>query len=454
MLKTDQASGTLTGEFKELVLLFSPILLMTFSTSLYLFVEKLFFARLSAQALEAAVSASIVGRVFQFPCMFLAMMAQVCVGRWHGSRDLKAIGPGIWQFIWFSFLSMLVTWPLSLWYGNYYFKGIEIENIVKPFYYFLISINFIYPLGATLTSLYLGQGKTRLILWATIGSQVLKFISAYVLIFGWGWIPSFGIMGGLISTLIAHGGFCILLLWVFLKPNHAAIYHSWAWRLNPKLFWECIHPGLMRAIGGVLVSASWASIAHLMTSKGEDYILILSIGGTLFIFLPFIGDAIGQAQTTIVSQILGARHYYLLDKAFRSATILVLIAVALIGIPMIIFPHVTFHYLFPKIVLDVAVVNKIMLGVWLSFVLFTFSYVPIGYILAYKDTRYSLFMGILNWVDGYLLMYFAIVIMAIAADQFWLVLSLMHGVSALLYYWRMKWLNAQELSKALKKIPT
>lgn len=442
-----------SGELKELVLLFLPILVMTFFGSFYLFVEKLLLVRLSADTMEAAVNASIVCRIFQAPCIALAMMAQVFVGRWHGAKQWKAIGPGIWQFIWFSFLSMLVTVPLSIIYGKYYFEGTAVENIVMPYFYFLVGINFLHPLSAALTCLFLGQGKTRLILCATIGSQILKLMLAYLLIFGWGVIPSLGLMGGALSTLIAQGGLCLLLLGVFLNPKHKEMYHSRSCRFNPKLFWDCIYPGFLRAAGGVLVFTCWASIAHIMIAKGGDYLLFLSIGSTLFTFLPFFSDAICQAQTTVVSQILGAYSYPAIKKAFHSCLLLVLIVIAIVSIPLVFFPSITFHYLFPNIVKEEMIIRNVFFGVWVSFAFFTLSYIPISYILAYKDTKFSLFMGIMNWIDGYLLMYIAIEKMNIEAEQFWLVLSLMHISIAIMYYLRMKWLQSQDLTAYLQRIP-
>lgn len=444
-----------TGSFRELVRLFAPILLMTFSSCLFLFVEKLLLARLSLDAMEAAINAAYASQIFQAPTVALAMMAQVFVGQWRGAREWTSIGPGVWQFIWFSLLSMIITIPVSLYYGQSYFHGTNIEGIVLPYFYVLVSINFLYPLAATLSCFYIGQGRTRLILWSTVGSQLLKLLVAYPLIFGWSnWIPGLGIMGGAISTVIVQGSFCILLLWIFLNKEHAATFHSRNWSFKPKLFWECIHPGILRAVNRTLVVVSWASIAHLMTLKGGDYLLVLSIGGTLVLFLPFLGDAISQAQITVVSNILGGKNYHLLNKAFRSASALTLITILILSIPLLILPLQTFYYLFPGISLDDATIRMVLFGVWVSFACFTFAYVPISYILAFKDTQFSLFMGGMSWINGYLLMYIAIEKIQISADKFWLVLSLMNGSTALLYFWRMKWLQSRlthDRVSALKK---
>lgn len=453
-MQKDKGHQLLTGSFKPLLRLFVPVMLMTFSNCIFLFLEKLFLARLSVEAMVAAVSATYACMVFQVPCVALAMMAQVFVARWLGGQEFRVIGPGIWQFIWFSFLSMVITVPGNLIYGHYYFQGVSIEAVVQPYFIFLVSINFLYPLAAVLTCFYLGQGKTLLVLYSTVGSQVLKMLLAYLLIFGWGdWIPAFGLMGGAISTLIAQGGVCLLLFLIFISKKNVAGFDSRNWFFRPRLFWDCIQTGLLRAGNRILNVTSWASIAYLMSSKGGEYQLVLSLGGTLFLFLPFLGDALCQAQTIVVSQILGAERYDSLKKAFRSGSLLSLAAIAIMAIPFLCLPLQTYNYLFSTVVLSETVVRLVFFGIWLSFAFSTFGFVPISYILAFKDTKFSLFMGCLNWLNGYLLMFFAINYINIPSDQFWIVLSLMHGSTALMYVWRMKWLESKIVPKFALQTP-
>lgn len=444
-LSKDDASYK-EGGIRELLRLFFPALLMTFSVCISLFVEKLYFARISAQVMEAAVSAAYACQVFQAPCVALAMMTQVCVGRWHGGLDYKAIGAGVWQFIWFSCLSLLITVPLGILYGKFYFHNTVTEVIGLSYYHCLIGMSFLFSLGATLSCFFLGQKKMRVILFATLISQAVKLSSAYLLIFGWqGIIPSFGLMGGILSTLLSQGGLCLYLFWVFINSKNAASFNTRAWRFQPKLFWECIYPGLLRASNRILSFTSWASIAQLMSSKGGDFVLFLSIGGTLFLFLPFLGEAVSQAQTTIVSQILGSRRYHLLSKAFRSGLFFITILISIVSVPLILFPTETFHFLFPAIDLDAFLVRRIFFGIWLSFTFYAFTCLPISYILAFKDTKFSFFMGAVNWVNGFLLMFMFMDVIKIGADKFWLALSLMHFTNFVFYCLRMRWLQSKTL---------
>lgn len=434
-----------SGGIKELIYLFLPLLATSFSNYLFLLVEKIFLARFSPLAMQAAINAAYACQIFQGASLAVVTMAQVFVGRWYGAREWHSIGPGVWQYIWFSFLSAAITIPASLIYGAWYFRGTDIEEIVYPYYCILVVCNFLFPLGATLSSFYLGLGKPKLVLISNLCLQIAKLVIAYFLIFGIGnWLPSLGIIGGALSTVLAQFLFCIVLGTIFLNKQNRTLFQTAHWHFKWKSFWDCIYPGILRASNRISNFTCWASIAHLMVAKGGDYLLFLSLGGSLSLFLPFLFEAICQAQTTIASHILGAKKLAALGKSARSAFLLVSLMSALIGIPFLTFPSFTFHWLFPEVKLGYETISTVFCGVWLSFAMLTLSAVPLSFVLAFKDMKFSFAMGIFNWVNGYLLMYFFIEKMEIAPQNFWTALSVMHGTTALIYIWRMRYLFKKE----------
>ncbi len=410
------------------------------------FLEKFFFSHLAPEAMEAAVNVTYVCRIFQLPCVLLAMMAQVCVGRLHGAKQLESVGSVIWQFIWFSLLSMLITLPVGLVYGKLYFQKTAIADIALPYYNFLIALNFLYPLGAALSCFYLGRGRTRLIVCARLVSEIVTVLIAYVLIFGKAGMPKLGLIGGAIGMLIGQGSLCLVLLAIFLHPWHARSYGSWHWRFQPKLFWESIQPGLLRGLSALINTLCWTSTVYLMTAKGGNHILVLSMGGSLFLFLSCLGDALCQSMTTIMSQIIGSKQYQLLRKAFRSGIILTFTLTLLVGVFLITFACPLFHLFFPETLLNDASIRKIFIGVWLCAVGYMLIFVPISYILAVKDMKFSLFMGLFAWFNGFLLLYMSIQKIGIAPDQFWAVASITHFSSVALYVWRVKKLTSRLIS--------
>jgi MATE family multidrug resistance protein len=433
----------------ELLLLFLPIALMLFSSYLFLFMEKVLLAQYSAPAMQAAVNATYAINVTQLPCIAIASMAQVYVGQWKGAQNWNAIGQGVWQFIWFAVLSMGLTVPFNILFGSYYFQDTTVEDIVWPYFYLLTFISFLFPLGTVLTSYYLGLGKTRLVLFTSIISQIIKLGVTYLLIFGWGSIiPGLGLMGGAIGTLIAQGLYCLILFLPFIYSKNANAYATRSWRLQPRLFLSCTYPGIVRSIGRLSMLLSWASISRLMAAKGGNYLLILSIGGSLFLFLPFLSDAICQALVTLLSNNIGAKNYHKLKGILQTGLVFLGLILAILAIPFLLFPSTTYHYFFPTIPLSEESIRLAFLGIWTSFVFFALCNLPLSYILAMKDTRSLMFMGLFNWINGYLFMYLAIEYFHLPADYFWLALTFMHLTIYLFYQWRSYRLNAKLLEEA------
>lgn len=428
----------LKGNIKELCFLFFPLLLVALSSSSLSFIEKIFFSHLGSEVMQAAVNVTYACRVFQMPSVLLAMMAQVCVGRLYGSREWCSIGPVVWQFIWFSILSSLVTVPLGVLYGKFYFAGTDIETVAIPYYYFLIAINFLYPLGAALSCFYLGLGRTRLILVIRLLSELLTAILAFAFILGKIGMPRLGLIGGGISVLVGQGGLCFVLFAAFLNHENRQIFCSGHYHFSPTLCWHNIKPGILRSLSSILGMTSWASTAHLMIGKGGEYLRVLSVGGTLFLFLSCFGEALCQAMTTIVSQIVGSKQHQLLRKAFHSGMLLSSILIVLVGVIFFSCSGSLLYHLFPDMILVKTSIFKILLGVWFSLAGYILIFVPVSFVLAFKDTHFSLVMGLVGWINGFLWMYWMIQKVGISADQFWIALSFVHFSSVGLYYLRMK----------------
>lgn len=440
-------------EYGNFWVLLLPLLGMSFTNYIFQLFEKLFLTRVSIESLEAALNATYVCQVSQLASIAVVMMAQVFVARWYSAQDYKAIGPGLWQFIWFSFLSMIITVPINLICGNWYFQGTEIAKIAVPYFNILTCFNFFYPLNASLACFFLGMRKTRLIFLLTLADQVLKIILGYIFIYGVDpLIPALGVIGGAISNIIAQAFFSICLGAIILQKKWREAYHTHHWKLQPALFWSCMKSGIFRACNRVLGYVCWIMIAHLMSSRGGEHLLVLSIGGTLTLFFPFLFDAIYQTQTIVVSYLLGANKVSYLARSARSGLILIASFTLLAAIPFLGFPKITFSYLFPGMSPNVNSISVVFLGIWLWFTYFTFTAIPLSYVFAFKDTKFYFYVGAIFRVTDYCLMYFFIHQMQIAPKHFWFVLSLVQMSSTLpIYYWRMNYLCKRGLILAHAK---
>ena len=136
------------GSLKELLALVFPVFLILFSISILGFIERIWFSHLSTVVLEASINVVYVLRLFQLPCIALVMMGQVFVAYYFGAQEKKAIGPCVWQLVWFSLLTTILIVPISFLVHQFYFKGTEIEEAATSYFFILSFCNFLFPLTA------------------------------------------------------------------------------------------------------------------------------------------------------------------------------------------------------------------------------------------------------------------------------------------------------------------
>ena len=321
---------------RELLALSFPLVLSAFSAALLCQCDRYFLSHYSLQEWEACSAATGLCFFYQMSLIMIATAAQVFIGQFQGAKKHHLIGPFTWQIIWFSLLSMLITYPLSL-ISTLYVHGSEIQEPATLYFKYLSSVNFLYPLGAALSAFYIGRGKTRVILLVNLTIQSLNIGLDYLLIFGvQGWIPPMGIKGAAIATMISQSLLCIILLSMFLQKKHIPLYRTDQKGFNRHLLWEGLKTGIPRALARIMAVGSWLVASYLMVQKGGDYLLVLSFGGSIFLIFSFINEGMAQALITITSHILGANIKNTYYKKIVSASLIFLtVTVAILAIPLL-----------------------------------------------------------------------------------------------------------------------
>ncbi|MBI3212078.1 MAG: polysaccharide biosynthesis C-terminal domain-containing protein, partial [Simkania negevensis] len=246
------------GSFRELMTLVLPIMLSLLSGSLMGFCDRLFLSHYSLDALKAVSSANYLCILFQVVPMRVATMNQVYVSKHIGSDQKELAGAYTWQMIWFSLFSMLFTLPLSKLAAPLFFNHSEIAHLGKLYFFPLMYVNFLFPLGGVLAAFYIGKGKPLIVAAVTLMANLLNILLNYCLIFGIkGWIPSLGISGAAIATALSQTVYCAILFCLFLKEDKE--YQTKDFSFKRKLFWNCIQTGVPRALGKMSTLIAWAS---------------------------------------------------------------------------------------------------------------------------------------------------------------------------------------------------
>lgn len=437
-------NATITSDFTSFVRLSLPLMLFLFCETLTLFVERIFLSHYSIEAVHASVNASYFASIFQTPCVAIAAMAQVFVGFYHGSSEYKRIGPCVWQLIWFSLGSLLLIIPLSYCTSSIYFKNTVIQDLGTQYFRILAIGNFLFPLSTTLSSFYLGRGKTFLVTVLMLTSYALNLLLSFVLIFGIdGILPSLGIKGAALAKCFSLGFFCSIFFLFFLSKTNRELYATNCWKFSLVALWSYTRPGLVRAFGYFSSKVCWVAVSYLMIKKGGEYLDVLTVGGTIISLLVFIVNGIYQAVLTVASNLLGAKKYQDIWRLCRSFTIYISLIAIFLFFPLIFFPDIMIYF-FDSSSYDHFRNTFVSINhwIWLYMIAVAIQLSLCGIIVAARDIKFQFYTYLLIWVTSFLPAYFIINQKGLSPDTLWLIMAIENVIFAIIFFFRLlqgKW---------------
>lgn len=428
------------GSFRELGSIAWPLVLSLLFLCLLNLCDRFFLSRHSLQALEACGSASYLAGLFQIPCMKITSMAQVFVGQYKGSQQSQKIGEVIWQMIWFSFLTMLLTVPLGLLAGSYFFDGTSVKELGLSYFHCLIFANFLFPLGAALTAFFTGQGQTRVVAWTVAVSLLVHVGLDLAFIFGIpGIVPALGIFGAALATVITQALYCLILFALFIQKKESELYGTRNWQIRKDSMWKGIQLGIPRAIARAVTLAAWAAAVRILTQLGDDYLLVLSITGSFCIFFSCLSEGFGQSLITVVSYIIGRGKEKRLLSATKSAFIGFFCNMGILAIFLILFPDKLLKLFYPQPLSppELSVLIYSCYGLWLFFLFEGLSWIGLSILTAFGETKFLMIYSTATvWFFNYLPLYFAFCFLSLPAQSLWYLMAIPCLTSALAYFLR------------------
>jgi len=332
-----------------------------------------------------------IARTIQIPFLSIAVLTQVFVGKYLGSRRLKKIGPCVWQMIWFALLSTLVSCPACLAIGKLYFKETAIASMGMHYLTIASAGLFLIPLSVILGAFYVGQGHTKFVVAATLAANGLNLLLDAVLIFGVEpWIPRLEVAGAALGAALSQGAACLFLLIGFLKKANQERYGTGEFRLRPARLWKYLCVGIPRGLGRVILHGIWLTLIWFLFQERANYLAMISIGLTVGTFFTFIGDALQQAVSTLAARVFGAKQFATAWKLLKAGSLFLSLLAALLAIPFLLFPNavVRLFAIGDDYTALLPLVRPTMAALWLYLVSYIFFNIGLGLILAAEETRF------------------------------------------------------------------
>ncbi|MCK4934435.1 MAG: MATE family efflux transporter [Simkaniaceae bacterium] len=323
------------------------LMISFFSMLAMVFVDRLFLARYSPEALKAAASAGTLFWSVQLGFTTLAVMAEVFVAQYNGAKQYSKLGAVTWQMIWLSVFSIFFFLPFAFIGGNFLFHSNLFNLTELTFFRWNVCFAPLFTFLAALSSFFIGQGKTKIIKWLAILGNLVNIILDPIFIFGIkGWVPSYGIAGAATATAIGVFIQVLILGWIFLKPQNKILFGTNIFRLQFPLFSKIIKTGLPTAIFVTFEILAWAIFYWMMAKISDTHILVASIcQSILFLFL-FFGLGLEKGIAAISGNLIGAGKVDEIKKVLKSGFILVTLFTLFIATFLIIYPEPLIHFFF------------------------------------------------------------------------------------------------------------
>lgn len=427
---------------RQLLSVSTPLMICSLALLFMIFVDRIFLANYSVEALNAAVSSGTLAWAFFGGMGMFTVMSQVFVAQYNGAQKIEKIGSCVWQMIWISIFSIAFFLPLAFWASSFFYK-----NLPDQISYFSILMAFApgYALMMALSGFYIGREKTKLLIALAIGSNLINIILDYALIFGVkGLVPEMGIKGAAIATCVGYILQAVVLMILFLLPKNRALYKTHHWKIDKDLFLKEIKVGSPQGIFYGLEIMGWAIFFEMMSTISLVHITISSICQSLIILLSFFMDGLGRGVTAISGNYIGAKRHDLIQKIFRSGVRLQVYFSTIILLFFILDPTVTLSFFFSESASHLLVQDGFIttLRTCLIFVFFYLTFegvrwVIAGLLSAAGDTLFLLISGVLSvWVFLLAPIYLIVVRYNQPIESAWAIALGYSALTCLIYYVR------------------
>ena len=298
--------------YKEILVLALPLIISTASWSIQHFVDRMFLAWYSPEAIAAALPAGMLN--FTILSLFIGTAGYVSTfaSQYYGAERYDRIGPSVWQGIYIAAGASLVFIMLYPFAGAVFgLVGHEEAVMREETVYFRMLCFGAGPAvaSAALAGFFSGIGKTSIVMYVNIAATAFNIVLDYILIFGAGFIPSLGIAGAGIATSLSAVFAMLLYFGILFTSGYSKSFNTIkGWRFDREIFARLIRYGLPSGIQFFIEITGFTLFLLFMGRLGITGLASTNIAFNIstLAFMPMIG--LGIAVSILVGQNLGSNR--------------------------------------------------------------------------------------------------------------------------------------------------
>jgi len=315
-----------------------PLMISAGTFSLVLFVDRTLLLWHDGPSMSASMAAGNLFWVLVCLPVGIVSMTGAIMGQHIGAGESAKVGRLLWQAIWISLLFAPVFLAVAI-FADPIFVALgqpsELIDLETTYLRFLTLAAVGIVLETALSGFFSAIERTRVVMWVSIASGLLNLVLDLVLIFGFGPIPSMGIMGAAIATAISFWFKVACFGWLILQPRYETMYrfrgqHAPHWPVLSNLLFFGLPTGLMY----VSESGGFAAIIFQIGRLGDIPLraTTMAINFNMIAFIPLVG-------VSIAASVLTGKHLLESgpDRAARVAMASLAVAMTYAGIWIAVF---------------------------------------------------------------------------------------------------------------------
>ncbi len=297
------------GGYRQFLAIALPLIITTASWSVQHFVDRVFLAWYSTEALAASMPAGMCSFLIVSLFTGVAGYGNTFVAQYTGAHRPERVGPAVWQGLYLAVVGGVVSVgaaalaePLFDLIGHS--PAVRREEIA----YFRVLCYGIAPhiAGTAASCFYSGRGRTWVLLTVGVTAVLVNIVADYLLIFGRCGLPELGIRGAAWATNLALLTSAVAFVVLFLLPAHQRRYHTLrGWRPDWDLFRRLLRYGGPNGLTFLLDMTAFTVFTLIIGRLGTLELAAsnLALNVNHLAFMPLIGC--GMAISTMVGQRLG-----------------------------------------------------------------------------------------------------------------------------------------------------
>ena len=299
------------SSYAAIIKLALPMILSTTGSTIMIFLDGIFLARYSENAIAAVGPGGMASWLFMSFLNGTAGYTSTFVAQYKGSGQGNRIGAIVWQGIYFALCSALILAVFGSLFAHMIFAAVghsaELVPLEEAFFRITCWGAPATVIGSAISGFYAGRGGMKTLMAVQMSGQAFNAVLAYALIFGRLGLPEWGIRGAAWASVIAQALVTVTLMGIFFLPQYRQKYGTWSRRaFDWNLMLRLLRFGVPSGFRFFVEMFAWTGFVFFIGRLGELELAATTIAWRInaIAFFPMIGLSI--AVSTLVGQAQGS----------------------------------------------------------------------------------------------------------------------------------------------------